>query len=122
MPLFRSDALERPHCAENFLGNLFPFSLSTCALLLWCCNMFEMEASMSGANNPLARELAFYEVHKSEWLPLHENQFVVVAGDDVAGFYKDYESAWDAGTRKFGVQAKFFIKQICQYEPVYSLY
>jgi hypothetical protein len=77
---------------------------------------------MSGANNPLARELAFYEVHKAEWLPLYENQFVVVAGDDVAGFYKDYESAWDAGTGKFGLHANFLIKQICQHEPVYFLY
>ena len=45
---------------------------------------------MFGATNPLARELAFYEVHKPEWLLYHENQFAVVAGDDVAGFYNDY--------------------------------
>lgn len=77
---------------------------------------------MSAANNSLAREMAFYEVHKHEWLPNYENQFVVLAGDDVAGFYKDYESAWDAGTRKFGLQANFLIKQICQHEPVYFLY
>ena len=35
---------------------------------------------MFGATNPLARELAFYEVHKPEWLLYHENQFAVVAG------------------------------------------
>jgi hypothetical protein len=81
-----------------------------------------MEASMFGATNPLARELAFYEVHKPEWLLYHENQFAVVAGDDVAGFYNDYESAWDAGARKFGLQANFLIKQICQHEAIYSLY
>ena len=52
---------------------------------------------------------------------LAREQFVVVAGDDVAGFYKDYESAWDAGTRKFGFQANFLIKQICQHEPIYSV-
>ncbi len=77
---------------------------------------------MSGTANPLARELAFFETHKPEWLPNYENQFVVVAGDEVAGFYKDYESAWDAGTRKFGLQANFLIKQIFQQEPVYLLY
>jgi len=77
---------------------------------------------MCAANNPLARELAFYELHKPEWLPHHENHFVVVAGDDVAGFYRDYESAWDAGTKKFGLKANFLIKQICSHEPVYLLY
>jgi hypothetical protein len=61
-----------------------------------------MEKSMSGTQNPLDRELAFFERHKSEWLDNHENQFVVVAGDKVAGFYIDYESAWDAGTKEFG--------------------
>ena len=77
---------------------------------------------MSGTQNPLDRELAFFEQHKSEWLPEYENQFVVVAGDKVAGFYGDYESAWDAGTEQFGHQANFLIKQICQHEPVYFLY
>jgi hypothetical protein len=77
---------------------------------------------MSGQENPLNRELAFYEQHKAEWLPSHENQFVVVAADEIAGFYKDYESAWDAGTKRFGLQANFLIKQICLHEPVYFLY
>lgn len=77
---------------------------------------------MSGEKNPLDRELAFFERHKSEWLTNYENQFVVVAGEKIAGFYVDYESAWDAGTKEFGHQASFLIKQICQHEPVYFLY
>ena len=77
---------------------------------------------MADAQNPLGRELAFYEQHKSEWLPRYENQFVVVAGDRIAGFYKNYESAWDAGTKEFGPDANFLIKQICLHEPVYLLY
>jgi hypothetical protein len=81
-----------------------------------------MDAFMSGNPNPLDRELAFYEQHKSEWLPRYENQFVVLAKGKIAGFYKDYESAWDAGTKEFGLQASFLIKQICLHEPVYFLY
>jgi hypothetical protein len=77
---------------------------------------------MSLNQNPLGQELAFYEAHKSEWLENHENQFVVVSGDRVAGFFNDYESAWDSGTKAFGLQASFLIKQICQHEPVYFLY
>jgi hypothetical protein len=77
---------------------------------------------MADAKNPLERELAFYEQHKGEWLPHYENQFVVVAGNKVAGFYKDYESAWDAGAREFGPEATFLIKQVCLHDPVYFLY
>ncbi len=77
---------------------------------------------MSVAENPLSRELAFYEQHKTDWLPNHENQFVVVAGEEVAGFYADYKTAWDAGTERFGLRANFLIKQICTREPVYVLY
>jgi hypothetical protein len=77
---------------------------------------------MADVKNPLKRELAFYERHKAEWLPQYENQFVVVAGDKVAGFYKDYESAWDAGASEFGPEANFLIKQVCLHDPVYFLY
>jgi len=77
---------------------------------------------MSNEQDPLSRELAYYEQHKSEWLPGYENQFVVVSGNKIAGFYKDYESAWDAGAKEFGLQANFLIKQICVHEPVYFLY
>ena len=77
---------------------------------------------MSRLRNPLEHELTFYEQHKSEWLPHYENQFIVIAEDKVAGFYKDYEDAWDAGTKEFGLKANFLIKQICSHEPVYFLY
>ncbi|HKW75581.1 MAG TPA: hypothetical protein VJN64_08665 [Terriglobales bacterium] len=77
---------------------------------------------MSLQESPLSRELAFYASHKSEWLEVHENQFVVVSGNRVAGFFNDYESAWDSGTKTFGLQANFLIKQICHHEPVYFLY
>ncbi len=77
---------------------------------------------MPGAKKPLERELAFYERNKSQWLPGHENEFVVVAGDTLVGFFPSYESAWDAGAQKFGPGASFLIKQVRSHEPVYFLY
>ena len=77
---------------------------------------------MSGVHDPLEHELAFYDRHKSEWLPFHENHFVVVAGDTLLGFYEDYASAWEAGAQRLGPQANFLIKQVCSHEPVYFLY
>jgi hypothetical protein len=72
--------------------------------------------------DPLSRELAFYEARKREWLSLHPDQFVVIAGDRAEGFYPDYESAFEAGIRAFGLKRQFLIKQVCAIEPVYVVY
>ena len=74
------------------------------------------------AENYLEKELEYYEKHKSDWLPDRESQFVVIAGSKIAGFYPDYETAWDAGARQFGAENSFLIKQICSHEPVYLVY
>lgn len=73
-------------------------------------------------SRPLETELAFYEQHKNEWLPEHENEFIVIAGTKIAGFYSDYAAAWDAGAQRFGAESPFLIKQVCSIEPVYHVY
>jgi len=80
------------------------------------------EGFMTNPQSPLEIELAFYDQHKAEWLPHYEKLFVVIGGNKVAGFYKDYESAWDAGAQEFGPEATFLIKQVFEQEPVYFLY
>jgi hypothetical protein len=72
--------------------------------------------------DPLSRELSLYDARKREWLSSHLNQFVVIAGDQVEGFHPDYESAFKAGIRMFGIKRQFLIKQICVTEPVYVVY
>jgi len=73
-------------------------------------------------NRLLETELAFYELHKKEWIPEHETKFIVIAGTSIASFYTDYEAAWDAGARQFGAESPFVIKQVCSVEPVYYVY
>ncbi len=80
-----------------------------------------MSSSMHEAD-PLRNELAFYETKKSEWLNSYLNQFVVIADKQVAGFFSDYEAAFKAGIRTFGIKKQFLIKQICAAEPVYVVY
>jgi hypothetical protein len=77
---------------------------------------------MTNTNEPLDRELTFYEQHKTQWVRDHENEFVVIAGENIGGFYPSYEAAFDAGARQFGAEAIFLIKQICSVEPVYYVY
>lgn len=72
--------------------------------------------------DPLKKELTFYATNKHEWLSTHLNQFVVIAGEQVAGFFTDYESAFKAGIRTFGIKSQFLIKQVCAAEPVYVVY
>jgi hypothetical protein len=72
--------------------------------------------------DPLRNELVFYETKKREWLSSHLNQFVVIADEQVAGFFSDYEAAFKAGIQIFGIKRQFLIKQICAAEPVYVVY
>ncbi len=80
-----------------------------------------MNRSMA-AEDPLRRELSVYDSHKQEWLRTDPNQFVVIAGDHVEGIHPDYESAFKAGIKAFGLQRQFLIKEICVTEPVYVVY
>lgn len=73
-------------------------------------------------DDPLKRELQLYHEQKKSWLRSHLNQYVVIAGKQIAGFYPDYESAFRAAIREFGIQRQFLIKQICAAEPVYVVY
>jgi hypothetical protein len=72
--------------------------------------------------DPLSQELAVYNNRKTEWLKDHRDQFVVIAGEQIAGFYADYESAFKAAIRAFGIGRQFLIKQVCVAEPVYVVY
>jgi hypothetical protein len=74
------------------------------------------------AATPLQTELSVFEQHKREWLRSNPGKFVVIAGQTVAGFYPDYESAFRAGLEKFGVKASFLIKQVWEEQPVYLIH
>lgn len=74
------------------------------------------------SQEPLSLELSTYDAHKRNWLSTHMNEFVVIAGKQIEGFYPDYASAFNAGIHAFGVQQQFLIKQICVTEPVYVVY
>jgi hypothetical protein len=74
------------------------------------------------SDDPLKQELRLYHGQKQSWLQNHLNQYVVIAGDQVAGFYPDYEAAFKAAIRAFGLRRQFLIKQVCAAEPVYVVY
>jgi len=71
--------------------------------------------------NALITELEFYRRHRSDWIHDHIGEFVLVHGQELGGFYAEYETALRAGLRAFGIEP-FLIKQICAQEPVFVIY
>lgn len=71
---------------------------------------------------PLKQELSFYNANKSEWLHEHAEEFVVISGEQVGGFFPDFETAFKRGIQAFGVAKPFLIKEVCATEPVYVVY
>jgi hypothetical protein len=47
---------------------------------------------------------------------------VVIADTIVAGFYPNYESAFEPGLQKFGVKATFLVKQVWAEQPMYPIH
>lgn len=71
---------------------------------------------------PLQTELNVFEQNKRAWLKSNPGKFVVIARETVAGFYPDYESAFQAGLKQFGVNATFLIKQVWAEQPIYLIH
>ena len=61
----------------------------------------------------LSAELDFFRQYKSEWLPSHRGQFVLIGKQTFGGFHKTYQDALRAGTRMFGLVTPFLIQEVC---------
>lgn len=70
----------------------------------------------------LTEELEFYEVHKSEWLVTHRNQFVVVKGNQLLGFFIEFQEAYRAGVTEYGMSTDFLVKRVVPQEPVFLVF
>lgn len=71
--------------------------------------------------DPLRRELRFYEDHKAEWLKDHCDEFVVVKGTALLGFFASFRDAYYAGAQRFGY-VDFLVKQVLPQEPVFAIF
>ncbi|HMC30179.1 MAG TPA: hypothetical protein VKL99_05050 [Candidatus Angelobacter sp.] len=78
---------------------------------------------MSTAPPPrLTAELELYEAHKSEWLKSHRDEFAVVKGNHLLGFYANFHEAYSAGVEKYGINADFLVKRVVPQEPVFVVF
>jgi hypothetical protein len=70
----------------------------------------------------LTVETELYEAHKSEWLKSHRDEFVVVKGTDLLGFFPNFHHAYRAGVEKYGMDADFLVKRVVPQEPVFVVF
>jgi hypothetical protein len=68
----------------------------------------------------LAKEWACYQAHLSDWLSDHEDEFVLIQGDEVYGFFETRDDALSAGYARFGV-VPLFVKQVRPDEPTHNI-
>lgn len=67
-------------------------------------------------------ETGLYETHKSQWLQDHHNEFVVIKGDELLGFFEKFHDAYSAGVEKYGADAEFLVKRVVPQEPVFVVF
>ena len=82
----------------------------------------KVRANKSKKTFLLEEELEFFEKNRKKWLRLHKHQFAVVSGTTLLGFFSDWESAWKAGVREFGLLSSFLVKEVIAKDRVYFIF
>jgi len=67
---------------------------------------------------PLAQEQVVFERNVPQWRETNPGQYVLIKGDHVEGFFQSLDSAFRAGTEKYGLD-DFFIQQIVSDQHVH---
>jgi hypothetical protein len=68
----------------------------------------------------LIREQAVYDANLSAWLSDHDGEFVLIRGEEAAGFYESRDAALAAGYSRFGI-GPLFVKQVSPTEPIHHI-
>ena len=81
------------------------------------------------SENELSREFALYERHQVEFEEEHHWEWVVIHGEEVVGFYKDFQDAAQIAVERYG-RGPYLIRQIgvpkqslpasVLYRPIYA--
>jgi hypothetical protein len=69
----------------------------------------------------LSTELELYEAHKPEWLQSHRDEFVVVKGKGLLGFFTSFHEAYSAGVHEYGADADFLVKRVVPQDAVFVM-
>lgn len=65
-------------------------------------------------------ELELFERHRKEWSRNYLGKYVVIQDSHILDrFFDEYNEAFHAGLREFGVSRNFLVRQIWINEPIY---
>ncbi len=67
----------------------------------------------------LQQEYDFFLAHLDEFMKTHLNEFVVIKGEQIIGFFDSYEKSLRAGLARFGSQTPFFIEEVKEEEEIH---
>ncbi len=61
----------------------------------------------------LEEEMLYFNKHLSEWIVNHSDNFVLIKGHDLIGFYNTFDEALAEGARRFGL-VSFLVRQVTE--------
>jgi hypothetical protein len=67
----------------------------------------------------LEQEYKYFLSHLEEFSKAHLNEFVLIKGEQVVGFFGSYEKALREGLARFGATTPFFIKEVQKEEAIH---
>ena len=67
----------------------------------------------------LEQEYKYFLSHLEEFSKDHLNEFVLIKGEDVIGFFDSYEKTLRVGLARFGATALFFIEEVKKEEAIH---
>ena len=81
----------------------------------------EADALMDQELAKTAREKAFFDAHRDEWIAEHEGTFALVKGEAVHGFFPSFEEAYDSGATRFGTDAPMLIQRVARADELIEI-
>ena len=77
------------------------------------CNVLIFEGDMAA----LDQEYEFYKKNKEKLLPMYENKFIVIVGEEIIGVFDDDIEAVES-VRKKHRPGTFLVQRVCQEEEI----
>lgn len=69
----------------------------------------------------LEREVEFFEAHRLDWAKEYSGKFVTIQDDVALGFFDEWEDAFKAAYKFFGVAREFLVKEVLEKDRVYYI-
>ena len=78
---------------------------------------------MDASTMTLDTELRYFDEHRHAWIREgHEDEWCVIRGRELLGFFDSLSEAYEAGVERFGEGVVFLVKQIRPEDPTATIH